>query len=143
MKRIIATLDKHKEQINDSIGNFGAKILTNLNEQTSDNIAKLKSITSGVNNSSILLKNTLAETAKLINVLEDYHVSFNSVNSKLFQLITTSEQQGSKTNFNLEQIATLNNHLLNSFETRSQANIEEIHSLYSELKQFVKHRNIN
>lgn len=142
-KRIVATLDKHKEQINESIGNFGAKLLTNFNEQTRNNIAELRNITSGINISSGSLKNTQAETAKLINVLENYRVSFNLLNSQLSKLVTTSEQQGNKTNTSLVQIGTLNNRLLNSFEMRSQANIKEINNLVSEVKQFVKQTNIN
>ena len=142
-KRIVATLDKHKEQINESIGNFGAKLLTNFNEQTRNNVAELRNITSGINISSGSLKNTQAETAKLINVLENYRVSFNLLNSQLSKLVTTSEQQGNKTNTSLVQIGTLNNRLLNSFEMRSQANIKEINNLVSEVKQFVKQTNIN
>ena len=137
LKTIVATLDKHKEQINESIGNFGSKILTNLNEQTGDNVAELKRITTGINNSSSSLKDTLAETAKLINVLEDYRVSFNSLNSQLSWLISTSEKQGSKTNINLEQIGTLSNCLLNSFEMRSQNSTKEMNQIATELKQTV------
>lgn len=135
LESVVSTLNQHKSQINNSISNFGKKILTSFQEQSGSNIVELQKLTSEINNNIKYLQYTNNETAKLITILENYQNNFNSINSNLSTLAKTSEQQGKQVNSNLNGIGLTSDRLLNSFEDRSQNNIKEIQNLITEFKQ--------
>ena len=141
LNNIVNTLNKHKEQVNLSIGNFGEKIIKSVEQQTGNNIIELQKLTSGINNNLDLLQQTQTETAKLIDILENYKNNFNSINSNLSKLASTSEQQGKQLNSNLNGVSTISDRLLTSFEQRSQNNIQNISKLIAELKQITEQVN--
>ncbi len=137
LERIVTTLAQHKQQVNTDLMNFGERIFTSFEKQTSNNIVELQKLTSGINNNLNSLQQTQTETAKLINVLENYKNNFESINSNLSNLASTSEQQGKQVNLNLNGISMMSDRLLTSFEQRSQNNTHEIVKLTAELKQII------
>ena len=141
LNNIVSTLNKHKEQVNLSIGNFGEKIIKSVEQQTGNNIIELQKLTSGINNNLDSLQQTQTETAKLITILENYKNNFNSINSNLSKLASTSKQQGKQLNSNLNGVSTISDRLLTSFEQRSQNNIQNISKLIAELKQITEQVN--
>ena len=141
LKSVVSTLKQHKSQINNSISNFGEKILTSFQEQSGSNIVELQKLTSEINNNIKYLQYTNNETAKLITILENYQNNFNSINSNLSTIAKTSEQQGKQVNSNLNGIGMTSDRLLNSFENRSQNNIKEIQNLIAEFKQIISQIN--
>lgn len=141
LENIVTTLDKHKEQINISIGNFGEKILTSFEQQTSNNVIELQKLTAEINHNFDSLQQTQTETAKLVTVLENYQDKFNSVNSHLSQLVATSEQQAKQVNSSLNEVGMNSDRLLTGFEQQSQNNTQEISKLIAEFKQLMNQFN--
>ncbi|MGL5796383.1 MAG: hypothetical protein ACRC06_18655, partial [Waterburya sp.] len=141
LQRLVITLDQHKQQVNTGLMNFGEKIFTSFEKQTDNNIVELKKLTSGINNNLNSLQQTQTETAKLINILENYKNNFQSINSNLSNLASTSEQHGKQVNSNLNGIGIMSDRLLTSFEQRSQNNTQEIVKLTAELKQIINQIN--
>ncbi|HEY9771109.1 MAG TPA: hypothetical protein V6C71_21885 [Coleofasciculaceae cyanobacterium] len=137
LSSIVTTLEQHKQQVNTSFINFGERIFTSFKKQTDSNLVELQKLTFGINNNLNSLQQTQIETAKLINILENYKKNFQSINSNLFNLASTSEQQRKEVNSNLNGIGIMSDRLLTSFEQRSQNNIKEIHSLITEFKQII------
>jgi ABC-type transporter Mla subunit MlaD len=137
LQRIVTTLAQHKQQVNTGLMNFGEKIFTSFEKQTNNNLVELQKLTSGINNNLNSLQQTQIETAKLINILENYKNNFQSINSNLSNLASTSEQQRKQVNSNLNGIGMTSDRLLTSFEQHSQNNIKEIHSLIREFKQLI------
>ena len=66
LNRMVNVLSQHKEQINSSIGNFGARILTSFKEQTDHSIVELQNLNTGIENSSRSFQLSQIEIAKLI-----------------------------------------------------------------------------
>lgn len=141
LQRIVTTLSEHKQQVNTSLMNFGEKIFTSFEKQTSNNIVELQKLTSGINNNLNSLQQTQTETAKLINILENYKNNFQSINSNLSNLAITSEQQEKQINSNLNGIGVMSDRLLTSFEQRAQNNTQEIIKVTAELKQIINQIN--
>ena len=141
LNNIVTTLNKHQEQINTSLSNFGEKILKKFEQQTDNNVIELQKITTGINNNLDSLQQTQIETAKLITILNDYQNHFTSINSNLSNLASTSEQQGKQLNSNLNGVGIISDRLLTSFEQRSQNNIQNISKLIAELKQITERVN--
>ncbi|MGL6343373.1 MAG: methyl-accepting chemotaxis protein [Waterburya sp.] len=137
LQRLVITLDQHKQQVNTGLMNFGERIFTSFEKQTSNNIVELQKLTSGINNNLNSLQQTQTETVKLINILESYKNNFQSINSNLSNLASTSEQHGKQVNSNLNGIGMMSDRLLTSFEQRSQNNTQEIIKLTAELKQVI------
>jgi uncharacterized protein YejL (UPF0352 family) len=135
LNNIVTTLEKHREQVNLSLANFGEKILHSFEQQTSNNITELKTLTTEINNSFNSLQKTQTETTKLIKILENYINIFNLIHTQLSQLLNTSEQQGKQTNSNLNGIIINSDRLLNSFEQHAQTNVQEIQNLIAEFKK--------
>ncbi|WP_052055926.1 hypothetical protein [Myxosarcina sp. GI1] len=135
LERIVATLDRHKEQVNLSIGNFGEKILKSFEKQTTENIVELHNLTSEISNSYDSLQRSQTETTRLINILENQVNNFNSIDSTLTNIVDVSNKQGQQINQSLNTIGTNGNRLLTSFEQRSQNTIREVQNLIAELKQ--------
>ena len=121
LNNIVTTLNKHKEQVNLSINNFGDKIAKSVEQQTKNNV--------------IELQQTQTETTKLINILENYQDNFNSINSNLSNLASTSEQQRKQLNSNLNSVNEKGGRLLNSFEKQTQNNTEQIKILTSKIEK--------
>ena len=132
---IVNTLNQHKSQINDSIINFSDKIRTSFHEESGKNIIELQKTTTAINHNLNSLQETKNETVKLITILENYQNQFNNINSHLSQLAETSDQQGRQLNSNLNGIGMTSDRLLNSFEQRSQNNIQEIKNLIIEFQK--------
>ena len=126
LNNLVTTLNKHKEQVNIGISNFGEKILRSFEQQTRNNVIELQKLTSGINNNLDSLQQTQTEAAKLITILKYYQDNFNSINSNLSNLASTSEQQRKQLNSNLNKIRMMSDRLLTSFEQRSQNNIQNI-----------------
>ena len=141
LNNIVNTLNKHKEQVNLTISNFGEKIIKSVEQQTGNNIIELQKLTSGINNNLDSLQHTQTETAKLIDILEKYQNNFNSINSNLSKLASTSKQQRKQLNSNLNTVFLTSDRLLTSFEQRSQNNIQNISKLIAELKQITERVN--
>ena len=141
LNNIVTILNKHKEQINTSLSNFGEKILKKFEQQTDNNVIELQKLTTGINNNLDSLQQTQIETAKLITILNDYQNHFTSINSNLSNLASTSEQQGKQLNSNLNGVGIISDRLLTSFEQRSQNNIQNISKLIAELKQITERVN--
>ena len=141
LKRTVATLNKHQEQINLSIANFGEKILTSFERQTSNNVTELQKLTTQINNNFNSLQETTIQSAKLITVLEKWLNYFNSIESKLTELVNTSEGEKTQTILNLNELKNNSDRLLNSVEQYSQNNIQNISKLIAELRQTTE--NIN
>ena len=135
LQSVVGSLNQHQEQINISIGSLGKKILTSFKEQTDNNVTELQKLTSGINNNLECLQSTRTETAKLINILENYQNNFYSINSNLSNLANTSEQQGKQLNSNLNGIGMMSDRLLNSFEQKTDNNIEQIKILTAKIEQ--------
>ena len=133
LNSVVTTLNKHKEQINIGISNFGERILKSFEQQTNSNVAQLQKLTSGINNNFDSFKETQIETAKLITVLENYKNDFSSINANLSQLTTNSEQQGKQLNSSLNGIGMMSDRLLTSFEKQSQNNLQEISTLINRI----------
>lgn len=117
--------------------NFGERIFTSFEKQTGNNLVELQKLTSGINNNLNSLQQSQTETAKLINILENYKNNFQSINSNLSNLASTSEQHGKQVNSNLNGISMTSDRLLTSFEQRSQNNTQEVIKLTAELKQII------
>ena len=137
LNNIVTTLNKHKEQVNISIGNLGEKIIKSVEQQTGNNVIELQKLTTGINNNLNSLQQTQTETAKLTNILENYQNHFDLINSNLSNLISTSEQQGKQLNSNLNGVGMMSDRLLNSFQERSQNNLRETTRLITEIKQLI------
>lgn len=135
LNNLVTTLNKHKEQVNLSIGNFGEKIIKSVEQQTKSNVIELQKLTSGLNNNLDLLQQTQTETAKLINILENYQNHFDSINFNLSNLASTSEQQEKQLNSNLNGIGMMSDRLLNSFEQQTKNNTEQIKILTAKIEQ--------
>ena len=135
LQSVVSSLNQHQEQINISIGSLGEKILTSFKEQTNNNVTELQKLTSGINNNLECLQSTITETAKLINILENYQNNFQSINSNLSNLANTSKQQGKQLNSNLNEIGIISDRLLNSFEQKTDNNIEQIKILTAKIEQ--------
>jgi methyl-accepting chemotaxis protein len=141
LNNIVTTLDRHKEQINISISSFGEKILRSFEQQTGDNILELQKLTSGISNNLDSLQQSKTEAVRLIAILENYKNNFNSINSSLSSIANTSEEQGKQLNSNLNDVSLISDRLLNSFEQRSQNNIQNISQLITEFKQTINQIN--
>jgi methyl-accepting chemotaxis protein len=141
LNNIVTTLDRHREQINISISSFGEKILRSFEQQTSDNVLELQKLTSGISNNLNSLQQSQTEAARLITVLENYKNNFNSINSSLSNIANTSEEQGKQLNSNLNDVGLISDRLLNSFEQRSQNNVQNISQLITEFKQTINQIN--
>jgi methyl-accepting chemotaxis protein len=133
--RIVISLDRHKEQVNTGLMNFGERIFTSFEKQTGNNILEIQKLTSGINHNFNSLQQTQTETAKLINILENYQNNFQSINSNLSNLASISEQQGKQVNSTLNGIGLMSDRLLTSFEQQAQNNTQEVVKLTAELKQ--------
>ena len=135
LNNIVTTLNKHKEQINTSLSNFGEKILNKFEQQTGNNVIELQKLTSGINNNLDSIQQTQTETAKLITILKNYQNHFDSINSNLSNLASTSGQQGKQLNSNINAIGMISDRLLNSFEKQTQNNTEQIKILTAKIEK--------
>ncbi len=133
LSKMVTTLEQHKQQVNTDLINFGERIFTSFEKQTGNNLVELQKLTSGINHNLNSLQQTQTETAKLINILENYKNNFQSINSNLSDLANISEQQGKQANSNLNGIGIMSDRLLNSFEQRSQNNLQEISNLTKQI----------
>ena len=102
---------------------------------------ELQKLTSETKNNLAFLQSTKKQTTKLINILENYQTNFNFINSNLSHFVKTSEQQGKQLNSNLNGIGMTSDRLLNTFEQRSQNNIQEIQKLITEFQQIIEQIN--
>ena len=135
LNSIATTLNKHREQINVSMSNFGEKMLRSVEQQTGNNVIELQKLTLGINNNFDTFQQTQIEAAKLIAILKKYQNSFNSIDSNLSKLAVSAEQQTKQLNSNLSTVDLISDRLLNSVEQYSQDNNQNISKLIAQLKQ--------
>ncbi len=122
LERIVATLDKHKQQINISLGSFGEKILKSFEQQTGNNLNELQKLTTEINNNSNSLQNTLNSFERQS---QNNTKAISQVATQIVQLVKTIEQHEKQVNIQLNNIT-------------NQAN-QQIDSLNSQLSQLITH----
>ena len=134
-KNTVTTLNKHKEQINTSIGSFGENILKSFKEETNNNVVELQKLNIAMNANFQAIKATAKEATKLTTILEDYKNNFLLTNANLSNIADTSKQQGEQLNSNLNEISLVSDRLLKSFEQRTDSNTEQIKALTAKIEQ--------
>ena len=116
---MVDVLTQHKQQVNNSLTNFGEKILTNFQERSQENISQLQNLNTEIKNSSQSFQLTQVELSKLITTLDNYQNQFNSINSNLNGIGITSDR------------------LLKNFEQKADNNTQNITRLVTEIKNLI------
>ncbi|VEP17032.1 conserved membrane hypothetical protein [Hyella patelloides LEGE 07179] len=137
LEAIVTTLEKHKEQINISIGNFGEKILTSFEQQTTNNVIELQKLTSGINNNFDSLKNTQTETVKFTTILESCIDNLNSLKTELANLVNISNKQEKQINSSLNNIGNNSDRLLTSFEQQTNNNNQQLQQVTEQIANLI------
>ena len=120
-QKVISTLEKHREQINVSMADFGEKILTSFEQQTNNNVRELQHLNTEIKQNKI-------ETAKFIDFLEKYRGDFSSLQPKLINTVNTINKQRENFYANF-------NYVNNNNVRQLQKIIEQITNLISKSEQ--------
>lgn len=145
LNRLVDALDKHKEQVNLGLSDFGGRILKSFERQTNNNVIELQKLTSGINSNLDSLQQTKAETAKLITILKTYLDNFNRIQSELSKLADVSDERAKQASASLNKLEANSDRLINSFQQNSKNNIKEFQKsieqldyIASEIKNLIK-----
>ena len=85
-----------------------------------------------------MIKFIYRERVASLIILGEYLTNFDSINSNLSNIATTSAQQEKQLNSNLNEVELISDRLLTSFEQKSNNNTHQLTQLIAETAKLIK-----
>jgi methyl-accepting chemotaxis protein len=156
LNNLVTTLNKHQEQTNLAMTNFGGKLLTSFEQKTDTHTHNLKIVGQNLEQYLGNLGEIKGQITNLVSTFTEYSTksfaygerrieleknSFEGIQSELNNLISQFKQNGQQVNANLNGIGMTSDRLLKSFEQQTNNNTGQFQQLLNNLEQFLTQLN--